>query len=80
MCVCQCFEHFYNTCMTILETEEDDDDESTEELFSQPSTSKSTVNNIVPHKSKSKERKTPSFDDVDISTDFKSILDTANEK
>lgn len=68
------------TC-SILETEEEeDDDESTEELFSQPSTSKSTVNNIVPHKSKSKERKPPSFDDVDISTDFKSILDTANEK
>ncbi|CAG9773062.1 unnamed protein product [Ceutorhynchus assimilis] len=61
--------------------EEDDDDDSTEELFSQPqpSTSKSSVNNIVPAKSKPT-IKEPSFDDVDISTDFKSILDTANDK
>lgn len=60
--------------------QEEDDDESTEELFSQPSTSKppSVNSHIVP--GKSKKSKEPSFDDVDISTDFKSIMDTANDK
>lgn len=61
--------------------DEDDDDESTEELFSQqPSTSKppSLNSHIVPgNKNKKKET---TFNDVDISTDFKSILDTANDK
>ncbi|XP_050303631.1 uncharacterized protein LOC126741287 isoform X2 [Anthonomus grandis grandis] len=65
-----------------LQPEEEDDDDSTEELFSQPSTSKqsSSVNNIVPPKQKSIIKERSPFDDVDISTDFKSILEAANEK
>ncbi|XP_066252615.1 uncharacterized protein [Euwallacea similis] len=59
---------------------DEDDDDSTEELFSQPSTSKAhSVNNIVPVKPRSIVKE-PNFDDVDISTDFKSILDTANDE
>ncbi|XP_066146599.1 uncharacterized protein [Euwallacea fornicatus] len=58
----------------------DDDDDSTEELFSQPSTSKGhSVKNIVPVKPRSIVKE-PNFDDVDISTDFRSILDTANDE
>ncbi|XP_060527041.1 uncharacterized protein LOC132702445 [Cylas formicarius] len=58
---------------------EEDDDESTEELFSAPpaSTSKPKPNShIVP-----KRKTVPAeFDDVDISTDFRSILDAANDE
>ncbi|KAL1505363.1 hypothetical protein ABEB36_004947 [Hypothenemus hampei] len=58
--------------------DDDDDDESTEELFSQqPSTSKKVPNNIVP--ATSSVHTNDVFDDVDISTDFKSILDNSND-
>ncbi|XP_030755712.1 uncharacterized protein LOC115882034 [Sitophilus oryzae] len=59
------------------DNDEDDDDESTEEIFSRPSTSKQ-VQHIIPIQKK-KARETP-FDDIDISTDFKSILDNTNDK
>ncbi|KAF7286718.1 hypothetical protein GWI33_004342 [Rhynchophorus ferrugineus] len=54
---------------------DEEDDESTEEIFSRPGTSRQ---NIVPLKNK-KPEETP-FDDIDISTDFKSILDNTNAK
>lgn len=61
------------------QNDDEDDDESTEELFSQPSTSKTTsVNKIVRDKSVL-EKKEPEFHDVDISTDFGSILDSRND-
>ncbi|KAH1013030.1 uncharacterized protein LOC109543196 [Dendroctonus ponderosae] len=62
------------------EDDDDDDDESTEELFSQPSTSKSSVKNIVVPSTSTSIVKEPQFDEVDIDTDFKSILSPSSEK